>query len=153
MAFACTFRFPAARGLAALPGFARTKTQVLRLTTPMIGNFFGLFLFRQLRQFPTILFGRHLGQPGTTFHGRREDGSGCRRNVDGMREERKRQTGQRWTRLREGCGRERTGWAELRQVRNCGLQGERVCGTVTTLRTRGWPRMVSTHRRNATITG
>ncbi len=34
MTFACTFRFPAARGLAALPRFARTKTQVLRLTTP-----------------------------------------------------------------------------------------------------------------------
>jgi hypothetical protein len=31
----CAFQIPAARGLAALPGFARTKTQGFHLTTPM----------------------------------------------------------------------------------------------------------------------
>ena len=41
MTFACTIRFPAARGLAALPGFARTQTQVLRPTTPEEGGFAG----------------------------------------------------------------------------------------------------------------
>ena len=41
MTFACTIRFPAARGLAALPGFARNKTQVLRPTTPEEGGFAG----------------------------------------------------------------------------------------------------------------